>query len=88
VESTGELQQIIAQVRDITSVREMMDVRNQDSGDIVVVCDPTEGLSVHLWRLGNVHTGLELKAEGLRNQTEKTGRTKLRVLGGEDPLTS
>jgi hypothetical protein len=41
-----------------------------------------------LWRLGNVHTGLELKAEGLRNQTEKTGRTKLRVLGGEDQLTS
>jgi hypothetical protein len=41
-----------------------------------------------MWRLGNVHTGLELKAEGLRNQTEKTGRTKLRVLGGEDQLTS
>jgi hypothetical protein len=41
-----------------------------------------------MWHLGNVHTGLELKAEGLRNQTEKTGRTKLRVLGGEDQLTS
>jgi hypothetical protein len=41
-----------------------------------------------MWHLGNVHTGLELKAEGLRNQTEETGRTKLCVLGGEDQLTS